>query len=34
MAGPSSFISPLPTDLISEYMFGRRRQVGNWSLIF
>ena len=25
MAGP--FLSPLPGDLLSEYMFGRRRQV-------
>ncbi|XP_065213976.1 homeobox protein aristaless-like 3 [Planococcus citri] len=29
MAGPSPFLSPLPTDLISEYMFGRRRQRRN-----
>lgn len=34
MAGPSPFLSPIPTDLISEYMFGRRRQVNSANLLF
>lgn len=31
MAGP--FLSPLPGDLLTEYMFGRRRQVCTSSVI-
>ncbi|XP_024081507.1 dorsal root ganglia homeobox protein [Cimex lectularius] len=29
MAGPGPFLSPMPGDLLTEYMFGRRRQRRN-----